>query len=86
MSNSKRNKSQERKLKRKLIELVGYRCELRGCGYCQNLQMHHLDEDKHNNVIENVSLLCPNCHAWLHGLTEKQKEIVKKEILKRRAE
>lgn len=27
------------------------------------LEIHHKDGDKHNNVLENLQLLCPNCHA-----------------------
>ena len=28
-----------------------------------SLQLHHIDGDKTNNLIENLQLLCPNCHA-----------------------
>ena len=27
------------------------------------LELHHKDGDRHNNVLENYELLCPNCHA-----------------------
>ncbi|MBR5604248.1 MAG: HNH endonuclease [Bacteroidales bacterium] len=27
------------------------------------LELHHIDGDRFNNVIENFQLLCPNCHA-----------------------
>lgn len=27
------------------------------------LEMHHIDGDKNNNLIENLELLCPNCHS-----------------------
>lgn len=27
------------------------------------LELHHVDGDKYNNSIENIQLLCPNCHA-----------------------
>ena len=27
------------------------------------LEVHHKDGNRHNNVIENFELLCPNCHA-----------------------
>ncbi len=27
------------------------------------LEVHHIDGDKNNNDLENLQLLCPNCHA-----------------------
>ena len=27
------------------------------------LEVHHIDGNRHNNIIENFQLLCPNCHA-----------------------
>lgn len=42
------------------------------CERCQNttwlgnkipLELHHKDGDRNNNEIENLELLCPNCHA-----------------------
>ena len=27
------------------------------------LQIHHSDGDSSNNSVENIQLLCPNCHA-----------------------
>lgn len=39
------------------------------CGYdtCINiLQVHHLDEDRTNNKIENLRIVCPTCHAEVH--------------------
>jgi 5-methylcytosine-specific restriction endonuclease McrA len=35
------------------------------CGYdeeIQILEVHHLDEDRSNNNINNLRILCPNCH------------------------
>ena len=28
------------------------------------LEVHHIDGDNTNNVIENLKLLCPNCHSY----------------------
>lgn len=27
------------------------------------LELHHIDGNRNNNVLENYQLLCPNCHA-----------------------
>lgn len=52
---------------RGLILKRGHRCEC--CGLTKwldmdiTLEVHHIDGDKLNNDEENLSLLCPNCHA-----------------------
>lgn len=28
------------------------------------LELHHIDGNRYNNVLENFELLCPNCHAF----------------------
>ena len=28
------------------------------------LELHHIDGNRHNNSIENIQLLCPNCHSY----------------------
>lgn len=42
------------------------------CEVCQNktwmnkdipLELHHVDGDKENNLLENLQVICPNCHA-----------------------
>lgn len=42
------------------------------CECCKNtewlghpipLEVHHIDGNRHNNVLSNFQLLCPNCHA-----------------------
>jgi 5-methylcytosine-specific restriction endonuclease McrA len=32
--------------------------------YPIKLELHHIDGDRTNNVIENLQLLCPNCHSF----------------------
>ena len=50
-----------------LIALKGHRCEQ--CLFTEwngqpiPLQIHHIDADHWNSVLENLQLLCPNCHA-----------------------
>lgn len=49
-------------------QIIPYRCSKCGCdGHWQDgiiaLEIHHKDGDNHNNEIENLEYLCPNCHA-----------------------
>lgn len=61
---------QSNKVRKKLLE-DGYKehkCECCGntkwMGQPIPLELHHIDGDRHNNIIENFQLLCPNCHAF----------------------
>lgn len=51
-----------------LIKLRGRKCEK--CGLTEwlgepiNLQVHHIDGDRTNNSLDNLVLLCPNCHSY----------------------
>lgn len=39
------------------------------CGFNahpQILQIHHRDQDRKNNNLDNLEILCPNCHALEH--------------------
>ena len=41
------------------------------CGYDAHpeiLEVHHIDEDRENNLFTNLEVLCPNCHALRHKL------------------
>ena len=29
-----------------------------------NLEIHHIDGNHNNNELENIQLLCPNCHSY----------------------
>ena len=45
-----------------------HECQL--CGYKENkaaLVVHHIDEDLSNDEIDNLIILCANCHAITHG-------------------
>lgn len=43
------------------------RCESCGLTTWMNkpipLELHHIDGNHHNNILDNFQLLCPNCHA-----------------------
>lgn len=50
-----------------LVNLRGHRCE--NCGNIEwlgqpiTLEVHHKDGDHLNNELDNLELLCPNCHS-----------------------
>ena len=50
-----------------IINLRGYKCEccnnIEWMGKPIPLELHHIDGDNTNNTLENLKLLCPNCHA-----------------------
>ena len=66
-------------LRKKLIEegIKENKCER--CGITEwmgddvPLELHHLDENHHNNNLDNLVILCSNCHAQLHGYNKATK-------------
>lgn len=60
------NKAREA-IKKNLIQLRGRKCEQCGLSEWQEkpivLELHHIDGDRYNNELENLQLLCPNCHS-----------------------
>jgi hypothetical protein len=72
-----------RALKLRLLELRGEKCER--CGYNKHeiLQVHHKDKNRENNEIDNLELICPNCHyeehylekSWLKNITNSYGEV-----------
>lgn len=86
LSNKKFIKSND--LKSRLIK-EGYfkeNCEMCGLsewiGYKIPLELHHKDNNHNNNNLENLQILCPNCHYLTHKLDRDcQKVKQKKKIL-----
>lgn len=66
-------------LRKKLIEegIKENKCER--CGITEwmgsdvPLELHHLDENHYNNNLDNLVILCSNCHAQLHGYNKSTK-------------
>jgi 5-methylcytosine-specific restriction endonuclease McrA len=58
----------ERAIKLRMFASKGEKCER--CGYNKKeiLNVHHKDRNHGNNAIENLELLCLNCHAEEHYL------------------
>jgi len=66
-------------LKKRLIEsgLKNDRCEI--CGISEwngkklSLELHHIDGNHYNNNLENLLILCPNCHSLTDGFRKSNK-------------
>lgn len=71
--------TQSSKLKHILIKngLKLNKCEICGIedwnGKPLNMQLHHIDGNPKNNTIENLQILCPNCHAQTDGYCSSNK-------------
>ena len=60
-----------------LIKLRGQKCE--NCGLTEwmgqpiKLEVHHKNGDRSNNELDNLQLLCPNCHSYTETFCNKSK-------------
>jgi Zn finger protein HypA/HybF involved in hydrogenase expression len=67
------------RLRIKLIEdgIKEHKCEV--CGLMQwngkkiPLELHHIDGNRYNNTLENIQILCPNCHSQTDNNSGKNK-------------
>jgi hypothetical protein len=55
-------------LKNRLILQRGDTCEHCGYNKTEILQVHHKDKNRDNNDLNNLELICPNCHSEKHYL------------------
>ena len=81
-------------IKRFLLEKYGKKCSL--CGWNKKnpstgrvpIEVDHLDGNADNNYVENVRLLCPNCHSLtpsFRNLNKGNGRAWRKEYLKKKA-
>lgn len=65
-------------LKLRLLNQRGRVCERCGYNKYEILQVHHKDKNRDNNELNNLELICPNCHyeehllekSWLRKLAD----------------
>jgi len=53
---------------RRIAERYGFnllKCSI--CGKKEKCVVHHVDENEHNNNLNNLRILCYGCHNQLHG-------------------
>lgn len=60
--------SSYKSLKLRLLNERDKKCERCGYGEFQILQIHHKDRNRNNNDLDNLELICPNCHTKEHFL------------------
>lgn len=69
------------KLKARVLKagLLDYKCSICGISTWQNkpltLQLDHINGDNRDNRIENLRLLCPNCHSQTGTFCKKNKKV-----------
>ena len=68
----------QRALKIRLLKNRGRSCERCNYDKYEILQVHHKNRDKNDNNIDNLEIICPNCHfeehylekSWLRNIIE----------------
>lgn len=66
-----------------LVQLRGRKCEC--CGNTEwlgnpiNLEIHHINGDRTDNRLENLQLLCPNCHSYTENYCRKKRRPISDE-------
>jgi hypothetical protein len=61
-------------IKSRIIEKRGKRCEKCSYNKYDILHVHHKDRNRNNNNLENLILVCPNCHYEEHFLEKSSRK------------
>lgn len=73
----------ERLLKDKIFERRCYKCNnIKWLERDIPLELHHIDGNRYNNSLDNLSILCPNCHALTTNYCGKNIVKKKKKVCK----
>ena len=81
------SKNTNQKIKQRLFEsnIKNYSCEI--CKISEyngthiTLQLHHINGNKRDNRLENLQILCPNCHSQTENYSGKNLEWGKKKYV-----
>ena len=57
-------------IKKRLLTARGHVCERCSYDKADILQVHHKNRDRSNNSLDNLELICPNCHYEEHYLQQ----------------
>lgn len=71
LGNPKSKVKSQQALKLRLLKERGRKCERCDYSKYEILQVHHKDKNKNNNNLENLALICPNCHYEEHFLEKR---------------
>jgi len=78
---TKNNFFQSYKLKKRLLQEKIKKPFCEECGWAKRsssghlpLELHHKNGDRHDNRLENLVLLCPNCHSLKPNYRSKRRK------------
>jgi len=70
-------------IERQIKTEAGHCCSITNCDEHTYLEIHHINEDRNDNRVENLILLCDKHHKMAHrGIIDKKSQIIYKNLLK----
>ena len=60
------------------FEHYPYKCNR--CESTKNLCVHHKDKNRHNNVVENLEIVCKSCHQKEHLIRDEKGRFAKQHL------